>query len=108
MIFREFVGISARRDLCEHALRGHEAQIAARGPLVTETGVHTGRSRKDKFIVRDAGTDPVVWWNNNNSMSTEHFDALQPSFSPTPRARRCSHRLSTKRGLPLAPPSSNA
>ncbi|MBV9290017.1 MAG: phosphoenolpyruvate carboxykinase (ATP), partial [Hyphomicrobiales bacterium] len=81
-----FYGLSAAHwnlgapQLYEHALRGHEAHIAAHGPLVADTGVHTGRSPKDKFIVRDAATDPVVWWDNNNSISAEHFDALLADF----------------------------
>jgi phosphoenolpyruvate carboxykinase (ATP) len=41
-------------QLYEQALQRHEALIAAHGPLVADTGVHTGRSPKDKFIVRDA------------------------------------------------------
>ena len=41
-------------QLYEFALRDGEAQVASNGPLVADTGVHTGRSPKDKFIVRDA------------------------------------------------------
>jgi phosphoenolpyruvate carboxykinase (ATP) len=67
-------------QLYEHALRSHEAHIAAHGPLVADTGVHTGRSPKDKFIVRDANTDPVIWWENNTPMSVEHFDVLLAAF----------------------------
>ncbi len=67
-------------QLYEHALRSHEAHIAAHGPLVADTGVHTGRSPKDKFVVRDANTDPIVWWDNNTPMSVEHFDVLLADF----------------------------
>jgi phosphoenolpyruvate carboxykinase (ATP) len=67
-------------QLYEHALQRHEAHIAANGPLVANTGVHTGRSPKDKFIVRDAAADPVVWWDNNNAMSVAHFDMLLADF----------------------------
>src|SRR5208337_3938591 len=67
-------------QLYEHALRSHEAHIAAHGPLVADTGVHTGRSPKDKFAVRDAESAPIVWWENNNAMSVEHFDALIVDF----------------------------
>ena len=66
--------------LYEHALQNHEAHIAEHGPLVADTGVHTGRSPKDKFVVRDALTDPIVWWDNNNAMSGEHFDTLLADF----------------------------
>ena len=67
-------------QLYEHALQRHEAHIAAHGPLVADTGVHTGRSPKDKFVVRDANTDPIVWWDNNNAMAAEHFDMLLADF----------------------------
>ena len=67
-------------QLYEQALQRHEALIAAHGPLVADTGVHTGRSPKDKFIVRDAKTESIVWWDNNNAMRSEHFDALLADF----------------------------
>ena len=67
-------------QLYEHALQRHEAHIAEHGPLVADTGVHTGRSPKDKFVVRDAETDPIVWWDNNNAMSVENFDSLFADF----------------------------
>ena len=67
-------------QLYEHALQRNEAQIAAGGPLVADTGAHTGRSPKDKFIVRDANTEGVVWWDNNNAMTAEHFDVLLADF----------------------------
>ena len=60
----------------EIALERKEAEIAAGGPLLVKTGQHTGRSAQDKFIVRDASTENVVWWDNNKSMTSEQFDAL--------------------------------
>jgi phosphoenolpyruvate carboxykinase (ATP) len=52
--------------LVEHALANGEGILAKDGPLVVETGKHTGRSAKDKFIVRDALTDSTVWWGKTN------------------------------------------
>ena len=43
--------------LVEHAVRRGEGLLAKDGPLVVQTGKHTGRSAKDKFIVRDAETE---------------------------------------------------
>ncbi|MFN2324105.1 MAG: phosphoenolpyruvate carboxykinase (ATP), partial [Trueperaceae bacterium] len=64
--------------LYEHAVRHGEAQIAAGGPLVVDTGKFTGRSPKDKFVVRDATTqDQVDWGSVNQPMSPEHFGRLQ-------------------------------
>src|SRR6516165_1149363 len=63
--------------LYEIAIRRGEARLAKGGALVAETGIHTGRSPKDKFIVRDALTENEIWWDNSNSISGENFDRLR-------------------------------
>jgi phosphoenolpyruvate carboxykinase (ATP) len=63
-------------QLYEEAIRRGEARIAKGGALVADTGMHTGRSPKDKFIVRDAITDRTVWWDNSSAMTPEQFDTL--------------------------------
>jgi phosphoenolpyruvate carboxykinase (ATP) len=48
------------------------------GALATLTVPHTGRSPKDRFIVRDEGTESTVDWGGVNvPLSPEHFDALR-------------------------------
>ncbi len=59
------------------ALDRGEVQKAASGALVAETGQHTGRSPKDKFIVRDEATEHRVWWDNNSSLTRKQFDTLR-------------------------------
>ena len=66
--------------LYEHAIRNNEGEIAAGGAFVAETGVHTGRSPKDKHTVRDAMTDKTVWWDNNRSLTPEQFELLYQDF----------------------------
>ena len=74
--------------LYEHALRRAEGVIAAEGPLVCRTGQHTGRSPNDKFIVKDATSDPHVHWGKvNRPMTAEHFAALD-KYGPSPIHRR--------------------
>ncbi len=64
--------------LVEHAVTNGEGLLAADGPLVVATGKHTGRSAKDKFIVRDAETENTVWWGKTNvAMTPEHFANLK-------------------------------
>ncbi len=63
--------------LYEAAVARGEARIVAGGPLVAETGAHTGRSPKDKFVVRDADTEAKVWWDNNGAMTREAFELLK-------------------------------
>ncbi len=66
--------------LVEEAVRRGEGLLAKDGPLVVETGRHTGRSAQDKFIVRDSETENTIWWDNNKSMSAEAFQALKEDF----------------------------
>ncbi|RUM98565.1 phosphoenolpyruvate carboxykinase [Pseudaminobacter arsenicus] len=67
-------------ELYEEAVRRGEARLTAHGALMAETGQHTGRSAKDKFVLRDANTEPHVWWDNNKPISAEHFDTLLSDF----------------------------
>ena len=67
-------------SLVEQAVARGEGVLAKDGPLVVKTGAHTGRSAKDKFIVRDAETEGTIWWDNNKSMTAEHFAALKADF----------------------------
>lgn len=63
-------------ELYEYAVRRGEATITAKGPLVAYTGEHTGRSPKDKFVVRDGVVDEKIWWDGNKAMDTASFDTL--------------------------------
>ena len=63
-------------ELYEEAIRRREGRIAAGGALVVDTGSHTGRSPKDKFVVREPGTEDNIWWENNNAMTRVAFDQL--------------------------------
>ena len=100
-------------ELIELALTQGEARLTAAGALAVETGVHTGRSVQDKFIVRDATTDPVVWWDNNKPMTPEHFEVLWADFQTHAATRRLfvedlhagaspAHRLNARIYLELA------
>ncbi len=67
--------------LVEAAIANGEGHLAKDGPLVVKTGAHTGRSAKDKFIVRDAQTEDTIWWGKTNvAMDPAHFAALKSDF----------------------------
>ena len=67
--------------LVEAALANGEGILAKDGPLVVKTGAHTGRSAKDKFIVRDSETEDSIWWGKTNvAMTPAHFAALKEDF----------------------------
>ncbi|MGH9661928.1 MAG: phosphoenolpyruvate carboxykinase (ATP), partial [Bryobacteraceae bacterium] len=65
-------------QLVEHALRGGEGQLSSGGALCVRTGQFTGRSPKDKFIVRDRATESAVEWGAvNQPMTPEQFGGLE-------------------------------
>ncbi|WP_022835148.1 phosphoenolpyruvate carboxykinase (ATP) [Salisaeta longa] len=64
--------------LYEHALARTEGRLAANGPLVTRTDPYTGRSPKDRFIVKDArNADSIHWGTVNQPTDAATFEALQ-------------------------------
>ncbi len=64
-------------ELYEAAIRQGEADLTIDGALRAITGQHTGRSPKDKFVVRDVKTEDEIWWDNNRAMSPDHFEILR-------------------------------
>jgi phosphoenolpyruvate carboxykinase (ATP) len=67
--------------LVEHAVRRGEGLLAKDGPLVVRTGKHTGRSAKDRFIVRNSVSENTVWWGKTNQpMDPDAFDRLYDDF----------------------------
>jgi len=65
-------------QLYVHALARGDANLAEGGPLVVDTGIHTGRSPKDKFIVREPGSEERIWWGDVNAeISEESFEGLR-------------------------------
>jgi phosphoenolpyruvate carboxykinase (ATP) len=64
--------------LYTHALRRGEGRLAEGGPLVVDTGKHTGRSPKDKFVVRDEECEDRIGWGEiNQPMGEPDFDGLR-------------------------------
>jgi phosphoenolpyruvate carboxykinase (ATP) len=63
--------------LYEHAVQRGDARIAEGGPLVVDTGKHTGRSPKDKFIVREPSSEGRIWWGGNGELDEESFQGLR-------------------------------
>ncbi|WP_339725663.1 phosphoenolpyruvate carboxykinase (ATP) [uncultured Paraglaciecola sp.] len=66
------------------ALSGFEkGTVTDSGAVNVDTGIYTGRSPKDKFIVKDELTKDTVWWrtadnnNDNKPISIETWEALK-------------------------------
>ncbi len=64
-------------DLMQAAIRAGEGELGQGGTLLVTTGQHTGRSPKDKFVVRSAATEDTIWWDNNAPMTAESFATLR-------------------------------
>ena len=62
--------------LIEAAIRRGEGKLGLGGAFLVSTGAKTGRSPKDKFVVRTAGVEDSIWWDNNAPMEPEAFDRL--------------------------------
>ena len=64
-------------ELIEDSIILGEGVLTDTGALAIETGQFTGRSPKDRFIVRDANTENAVWWGDINiGFEPAKFDAL--------------------------------
>ena len=62
--------------LVEAAVARSEGRLGRGGAFLCSTGQFTGRSPKDKFVVRTAAVENTIWWENNAPMTPEAFDRL--------------------------------
>ena len=65
-----------QEDIYKIILDRGEGKISKDGALVVKTGIHTGRSAQDKFVVRESKNKDSVWWDNAKEMSEENFNHL--------------------------------
>ncbi|MBX0332048.1 phosphoenolpyruvate carboxykinase (ATP) [Pontibacter sp. HSC-14F20] len=64
-------------ELVEEALKNGEGVLTDTGALMCDTGKFTGRSPKDRFVVKDAKTENTVWWGDINiAFDPVKFDRL--------------------------------
>jgi phosphoenolpyruvate carboxykinase (ATP) len=67
--------------LVEQAVARGEGKLTRHGALLVDTGKFTGRSVKDKYIVRDAATESTINWGPiNQPMGGEHWANLKADF----------------------------
>ena len=62
--------------LIEKALERKEGTLGKGGAFLVSTGKFTGRSPKDKHVVKTASVADSIWWENNAAMSEAGFEAL--------------------------------
>ncbi|HEY9116659.1 MAG TPA: phosphoenolpyruvate carboxykinase (ATP) [Roseivirga sp.] len=64
-------------ELIEEAIKNGEGHLTDTGALMCDTGKFTGRSPKDRFIVRDEMTEDKVWWGDINiGVTPASFDRI--------------------------------
>ena len=64
--------------LCAQAIARHEGRLSADGALIVRTGVHTGRSVADKFVVDEPETSSQIAWGKvNQRLAPAHFQSLR-------------------------------
>jgi len=74
---REYWNLSTPA-LYEQVVRFREGVIGHLGPVVVRTGQHTGRSPRDKFIVKEPSTENDIWWGDvNRPIDAAHFAGLK-------------------------------
>jgi phosphoenolpyruvate carboxykinase (ATP) len=63
--------------LYEHAVRRREGLLGAGGSFVANTGIHTGRSVRDKYIVEEPSSkDDIAWGEINRPVSEAVFERM--------------------------------
>ncbi len=63
-------------SLVEAAVARGEGKLGKGGAFLCSTGQFTGRSPKDKFVVRTPSVEASIWWENNAAMDAAAFDRL--------------------------------
>ena len=64
-------------DLAKDIVDNKEGVIGLRGSVMVDTGIYTGRSPKDKYIVEEESSKEKIWWGDvNKKISNDIFDKL--------------------------------
>ena len=72
-----------QEELNQNLTGFEKGQLSELGAVNVMTGEFTGRSPKDKYIVKDATTENTIWWNSNEApndnkpITTETWNALK-------------------------------
>jgi phosphoenolpyruvate carboxykinase (ATP) len=73
--------------LVELAIARGEGTLGQGGALLVTTGRHTGRSPKDKFVVRRPSVEHTIWWDNNAPMDPAAFARLKSDMAAHMKGR---------------------
>ena len=74
--------------LYEEAVARREGTVATSGPLVCRTGLHTGRSPRDRFLVNEpSSADRIAWGDVNRPIAPDRFEAVHQAVADHLRGR---------------------
>ncbi|NDL64469.1 phosphoenolpyruvate carboxykinase (ATP) [Acerihabitans arboris] len=64
------------------SLQGFErGTVTSSGAVAVDTGIFTGRSPKDKYLVRDGVTRDTVWWSDQGKGNNDNHPLSQETWS---------------------------
>jgi len=65
------------KELVDDIVKNGEGVIGLRGATMVDTGIYTGRSPKDKYIVDEPSSNDKIWWGPvNRKISEDIFNTL--------------------------------
>ncbi len=73
--------------LIEAAVSRGEGRLGRGGAFLCATGQFTGRSPKDKFVVRTPDVEDTIWWQNNAPMAVDAYERLKSDMLAHMRGR---------------------
>ena len=81
-----YLGLNISGEICrnlsiekliQEGLLNKETKMSMNGAVMVDTGIYTGRSPKDKYIVEEDSTKENIWWGDvNQKLDEEIFDEL--------------------------------
>ena len=86
-----YLGLNISGEICrnlsiekliQEGVLNKETKISMNGAVMVDTGIYTGRSPKDKYIVDEASSSDKIWWGSVNKKIDESiFDELYESVT---------------------------
>ena len=65
------------QELVEDIVSNKEGIVGLQGAAIVDTGIYTGRSPKDKYIVDESSSNDKIWWGSvNQKISEDIFNKL--------------------------------
>lgn len=67
-------------EISSDLISWEQGHLTSSGAVAVDTGIFTGRSPKDKYIVRDETTQETVWWSDQGKGKNDNHPLEQPQW----------------------------